>query len=122
MLILHRITGWLELGRTLKPTKPQPTTMAKAAPQQLRLPRAHPSDLGHLQGWGTHSSGQQCQGLTDLWVNNFFAEFPLCSVALLQIKTMENFTPYLKFRWKREKSSRKVDFPSKTDRCFFFFN
>lgn len=27
--------------------------------------------LGHLEGWGTHSSGQQCQGLTAFWVKDF---------------------------------------------------
>jgi len=28
--------------------------------------------LEHLQGWGTHSSGQQCQGLTILRIKSFF--------------------------------------------------
>ena len=44
--------------------------VGRAAPHQLRLPRAH-STWPYLQGWGTHSSGQQCRGLNTLWVKNF---------------------------------------------------
>ena len=36
--------------------------------------------LRHLQGWGTHSSGQQCWGLTALWVKNFCSERWWCPI------------------------------------------
>jgi len=40
----HRITEWLGLEGALKPTQFQPPAVGRAAPQQLRLPRA-PSNL-----------------------------------------------------------------------------
>ena len=46
-----------------------------------RFPQNPIQDLGHVQQWGTHSSGQLCQGLTALTANNFFLtsnlNFPL---------------------------------------------
>jgi len=39
----HRITEWLRLEGNLKPAQSRPPAMERAAPHQLRLPRAHPT-------------------------------------------------------------------------------
>ena len=56
----HRNTEWLGFKETLQPTQLQPCAVGRAAPHQLRLPRA-PSNLAlSLQGWGTTASLGSC--------------------------------------------------------------
>ena len=66
----HRTTeaqhGWVE-----GPSQPPAPPCRGLAAPQLRLPRAHPWP-GAPPGMGTHSSGQQCRGITALWVKSFF--------------------------------------------------
>jgi len=51
---------WFVLEETLKPTQLQPPAMGRAAPHQLRIPRA-PSNLAlSIQGWGTTASLGSC--------------------------------------------------------------
>ena len=33
---------------------------------KISLPKGSIHIIGHLQGWGTHRSGQLCQGLTTI--------------------------------------------------------
>ena len=68
----HSIVGWFGFEGTLKPPQPQPLPWARMPPTSSGCPGLIQPGLGHLQGWGTHSSGQQCQGLTTLWVKNLF--------------------------------------------------
>ena len=64
------IIEWL--GGDLKAhTEPNPCH-GLGTPTSSGCPGSIQPGLGHLQGWGTHSSGQQCQGLTTLWVKNLF--------------------------------------------------
>ena len=63
-----KITEWLGLEGTLKPTQCHPACHGLCAPQ-LRLPRAHPRPRAP-PGMRQHSSGQ-CRGPTALWGTHF---------------------------------------------------
>ena len=74
MAVYSRITGWLGLKGTLKPSQLQRPVMGRVATHQTRLPRA-PSNLAlntSEDGAPTAFLGSLWQCLNELWVRNFF--------------------------------------------------
>ena len=81
------MTEWLRLEGILKIIELQPLCHVLVAPTSSGCPRPIQPSLKHLQGWGTHISGQLCQGPT-AWKNFFLTSnlnFPSFSLKPLPL-------------------------------------
>jgi len=82
----HLVITYRTIGRDLK-SHPVPTAVGWL-PTSSGCPGPIQPGLGHLQGWGTHLFGQECRGLTALWVKNYLLNnlnFPTFSLKPLPL-------------------------------------